>query len=976
MLNTTYKLKKALGFLALFFLLGCKSEKEFPQSKSNTDYVNPFIGTGGHGHTYPGATMPFGMVQLSPDTRLEGWDGCSGYHYTDSIIYGFSHTHLSGTGISDYGDVLLMPTSGKLHFDNGYKGNLDEGYGSRFSHEHEFASPGFYSVKLEDYDIDVALTVTPRVGFHEYTFNKGGTSHVILDLSHRDTLLEHNLEVVNATTIQGKRISKAWADEQYVYFYMQFSKPFIEAVSPDNQVKSTEKIAFSFNTEPGEKIYVKLGLSAVSETGAKANLEAELSDWNFESIKQEAQQNWGKQLDKIQVKGGTADQKTIFYTALYHSLLSPNLYQDVDGKYRGMDLEVHKTKSHTNYSVFSLWDTFRATHPLYTIIEQKRTNDFINTFLDQYEKGGLLPIWELAGNYTGCMIGYHSIPVITDAYVKGIRGYDAQKVFKAMLHSANQDHLGLKSYKSLGYIPADHEAESVSKTLEYAYDDWCISKMAALLNQPETASYFLERSQFYKNIFDPESGFMRAKVNGNWFGPFDPSEVNFNYTEANAWQYSLFVPQDIEGLISLYGGPKPFEKQLDNLFAASTDLVGRQQADITGLIGQYAHGNEPSHHMAYFYNYIGKPHKTQFRIRQILESLYQNSPEGLSGNEDCGQMSSWYVLSAMGFYPVTPGLPYYTLGAPIFDEVAIYMENGNTFKITSKNNSSKHFYVQDVTLNGQSYKKSFLNHETIMKGGSLSFVMSDTPNSNAFLEQPTASIKASLISPVPYFESESKTFTGSQEVVIRGLDYEDEVFYSIDNKDFKRYTSPIIITKSTNFKAYAVRDGKKSYEVQASYFKIDGNRKIDLKTSYVNQYAAGGDNALIDYMRGGNNFRTGTWQGYQGQDLNAIVDLGSVKSLSALGIGFLQDVKSWVYFPKSVLFEGSEDGKAYKTLGKVTHSFSDQLEGSKTHDFEINKKMKLRYIRIKAESYGVNPQWHPGAGEPTWLFADEIYIKP
>ena len=490
MLNTTYKLKKALGFLALFFLLGCKSEKEFPQSKSNTDYVNPFIGTGGHGHTYPGATMPFGMVQLSPDTRLEGWDGCSGYHYTDSIIYGFSHTHLSGTGISDYGDVLLMPTSGKLHFDNGYKGNLDEGYGSRFSHEHEFASPGFYSVKLEDYDIDVALTVTPRVGFHEYTFNKGGTSHVILDLSHRDTLLEHNLEVVNATTIQGKRISKAWADEQYVYFYMQFSKPFIEAVSPVNQVKSTEKIAFSFNTEPGEKIYVKLGLSAVSETGAKANLEAELSDWNFESIKQEAQQTWKKQLDKIQVKGGTTDQKTIFYTALYHSLLSPNLYQDVDGKYRGMDLEVHKTKSHTNYSVFSLWDTFRATHPLYTIIEQKRTNDFINTFLDQYEKGGLLPIWELAGNYTGCMIGYHSIPVITDAYVKGIRGYDAQKVFKAMLHSANQDHLGLKSYKSLGYIPADHEAESVSKTLEYAYDDWCISKMAALLNQPETASYF------------------------------------------------------------------------------------------------------------------------------------------------------------------------------------------------------------------------------------------------------------------------------------------------------------------------------------------------------------------------------------------------------------------------------------------------------------------------------------------------------
>lgn len=976
MFSTNCRLQFLIVFIGMFFLLGCKTDKFSTRSKNITAYVNPFIGTGGHGHTYPGATLPFGMVQLSPDTRLEGWDGCSGYHYSDSIIYGFSHTHLSGTGVSDYGDVLLMPTSGELYFDNGYKGDVDAGYGSRFSHKQETASPGFYSVNLKDYDIDVALSVSPRTGFHEYTFNKGGVSHVILDLTHRDALLDYDIEVVDAITIQGKRISRAWANEQHVYFYMQFSKPFLEAIFPKNEgINSKKKAALSFDTEPGEKLYVKVGLSAVSEIGAKSNLQAELAGWNFEAIKQEAQHKWEKQLGKIQIKGGTVNQKTIFYTALYHSLLSPNLYQDVDGKYRGMDLQVHQTKAHTNYSVFSLWDTFRATHPLYTIVEQNRTNDFINTFIDQYDKGGLLPIWELAANYTGCMIGYHSIPVITDAYVKGIRGYDAQKVFKAMQHSANQDHLGLKSYKSLGYIPADQEAESVSKTLEYAYDDWCISKMARLLNEQEDASYFLERAQYYKNIFDPQNGFMRAKVNGSWFGPFNPSEVNFNYTEANAWQYSLFVPQDIEGLISLYGGPEHFEQQLDNLFNASKDLTGRAQVDITGLIGQYAHGNEPSHHMAYLYNFIGKPYKTQFRIRQILESLYKNAPNGLSGNEDCGQMSSWYVLSAMGFYPVTPGLPYYTIGAPLFEEVAIHLENGNTFKIISENNSSKNFYVQDVTLNGQPYKNSYLNHDIIMNGGSLSFVMGDAPNSNAFSNKPTASIKASLITPVPYFESDSRTFSDSQEVVIRGLEHKDELFYSVDNNNFKRYTSPIIINRTTNFKAYALRNGKKSHEVQAAYFKIDASRKIELKTTYANQYAAGGNNALVDYMRGGDNFRTGSWQGYEGQDFNAIVDLGSIKSFSTLGIGFLQDVKSWIYFPKFVWFEGSEDGKVYKNLGVVTHSFSDQIEASKTYNFEIKKKMNLRYIRIKAESYGVNPQWHPGAGKPTWLFADEIYTK-
>lgn len=969
---------RSIFLLSLAFVCfnGCLLKQSHQNPKLIGDYVNTFIGTGGHGHTYPGATLPFGMVQLSPDTRLEGWDGCSGYHYSDSIVYGFSHTHLSGTGVSDYGDVLLMPTSGKLQLDNGYKTHVDLGYGSRFSHEQESSSPGFYSVTLKDYDIDVALTVTPRTGFHEYTFNKGGDSHVVLDLSHRDELLDYDIEVVNTTTIKGKRISKAWANEQHVYFYIQFSKPFINVTYPEiKALVKSQKIGLTFNTTPQEKIAVKVGLSAVNETGAKVNLETESPGWDFETVRQKAEQIWEKQLGKIEVKGGTSDQKTIFYTALYHSFLSPNLYQDTDGSYRGMDLKVHHTKNHTHYSVFSLWDTFRATHPLYTILEQQRTNDFINTFLDQYNKGGQLPIWELAANYTGCMIGYHSIPVITDAYVKGIRGYDAQHAYQAMLHSANLQHLGLESYKTLGYIPADHEAESVSKTLEYAYDDWCISKMAGLLDDAKTQTHFLKRAQYYKNLFDPVNGFMRAKINGNWFGPFDPAEVNFNYTEANAWQYSLFAPQDINGLIALYGGDTGFENQLDKLFSASTDLAGRQQADITGLIGQYAHGNEPSHHMAYLYNYIGKPYKTQFRVRQILDELYQNMPSGLSGNEDCGQMSSWYVLSAMGFYPVTPGLPYYILGTPLFDEVVIHLENGNSFIINAKGVSDTNFYVQQVLLNGQTHKASFISHDMLMQGGSLDFLMGDRPNPEAFFEAPKVQIENALITPVPYFEARSRTFSDSLEIALRGLKPSDQIFYSMNDKEYVPYEQPFTIKNTSNFKAYALRDTTKSFEVKASYFKIDGSRKIDLKTHYANQYAAGGNNALIDYMRGGDNFRTGSWQGYQGQNFEATVDLGELQFISVIGMGFLQDVKSWIYLPPKVTFECSTDGKKFIKVGELTHKYSDQTEVALTHDFEVKKEIKTRFIRVKASNYGLNPSWHPGAGEPTWLFADEIYVE-
>ncbi|MFU8844916.1 MAG: GH92 family glycosyl hydrolase, partial [Bacteroidales bacterium] len=651
-------------FLFLLAFAGCKSGSQFREERLNNvaAYVNPFIGTDAHGHTYPGATLPFGMVQLSPDTRLEGWDGCSGYHYSDSVVYGFSHTHLSGTGISDYCDILFMPTTGPVLLSNG-SDNPDEGYASRFRHEKEVASAGFYSVFLDDYDVLVELTCTKRVGFHQYTFEPQESRNVIVDLFHRDPVIESWLRVISENEIEGFRRSSSWADDQFLYFYAVFSQSFArfglaveESVITGSSAEGTNvKGFFTFDPIGNKTLLVKVGISAVSVEGARKNLEAEVPHWDFEKIKTDAREAWNAELGKIRVTGGTDEQKTTFYTALYHAYAVPNLFQDVDGNFRGHDLAVHNSKDMTYYTVFSLWDTFRAAHPLYTITQNGRTADFIKTMLTQYSQGGRLPVWELAANETDCMIGYHSIPVIADAWLKGIDSFDVGKAFAAMKHSAELDHFGLMYYKKHGYIPAEEEAESVSKTLEYAYDDWCIAMMAKSLGKMDDYEQYIKRAQSYKNMFDPATGFMRARMNGRWFEPFDPKEVNFNYTEANAWQYSFFAPQDLSGLIGLFKGPDQFETMLDRMFEESHEITGRQQADITGLIGQYAHGNEPSHHMAYLYNYIGKPWKTQDRVRQIMDELYSHQPDGLCGNEDCGQMSAWYVFSAMGFYPVTPG---------------------------------------------------------------------------------------------------------------------------------------------------------------------------------------------------------------------------------------------------------------------------------------------------------------------------------
>jgi predicted alpha-1,2-mannosidase len=969
-----------LLFLINFVLISCNEKtivSQAQKAKNLVSYVNPFIGTGGHGHTYPGATMPFGMMQLSPDTRLDGWDGCSGYHYSDDEIYGFSHTHLSGTGVSDYGDILLMPTN-KQVFNNGADGK--EGYKSKFSHTNEVAEPGFYKVHLEDTNIDVELTVSKRSGMHKYSFPAADNQFVILDLLHRDKVLAAEINRISDTELSGFRFSEAWATDQRLFFSIKTSHPFNDVLqSPPKQgMLGAQKIALNFINPNNETVFIKIGISAVDIEGAKKNLEAEIGNKTFGEVKKTAQEFWEQQLEKIVLEDTNEDNKTNFYTSLYHVSIAPNLYQDVDGRYRGMDLKIHETKDFDYYTVFSLWDTYRAAHPLYTIIEQDKTNDFINTFLAKYDEGGIMPIWDLAGNYTHCMIGYHAVPVIADAYLKGIRKYNVEKAFKAMKHSATRDKLGLDSYKNFGFIPVEKESESVSKTLEYAYDDWTIAQMAKDLGKEEDYKTYTERAQSYKNVFDPNTQFMRGRFRNTWFAPFDPYEVNFNYTEANSWQYSFYVPQDISGFTRLLGGKQQLENQLDNLFSAEDKTSGSHQVDITGLIGQYAHGNEPSHHMAYLYNFVNKPYKTQEKVRQILTELYTNMPDGISGNEDCGQMSAWYIFSSLGFYPVTPGSNQYIIGAPLFEKATINLENGKSFTVQANNQSEENKYIQSVKLNGENYEYSYIKHKDIMKGGSLVFEMTNQPSvwgtKDAFV--PTTKIEAHVIVPVPFISKGKIAFKGSTEVSLGNADEEASIYYSL-GVGFQKYKQPFIISEKASLRVYAEKNSKKSTVIKTDFYKIDPNLKIDLQTEYANQYNAGGDNALIDGVLGAEDFRTGTWQGYFDVDLNAIVDLGKETLIYNLKVSFLKDQRSWIFLPKEVDIFTSLDGINFKKESNWKFKIPKNTDEVKVETVHISKLGTARFIKVIAKKIGKLPEWHLGAKHNgrSWLFVDEIQIN-
>jgi predicted alpha-1,2-mannosidase len=926
----------------------------FSQAQDYAKHVNPFIGTGGHGHTFPGATVPYGMVQLSPDTRIDGsWDGCGGYHYSDNLIYGFSHTHLNGTGVSDYGDIMLMPTMGEPSFDN-------KVYSSTFSHANEKASAGFYAVKLDKHNIDVRLTTSTRVGFHEYTFNEKGLANIILDLNHRDKLLEGRIRVIDDKTIQVLRRSEAWARDQYVYARIEFNVPMKINKNQANSLKNknyySEKVlalSFSKQVKKGEKILVKVSLSPTSYEGAKLN-SSEIKHWNFDKVHQAAIALWNKELSKIEVTSDDKNKLAIFYTALYHTMMQPNIAQDLDGKYRGRDNQIHVAEGFDYYTVFSLWDTFRGAHPLYTLIDKKRTADYINTFIKQYEQGGRLPVWELASNETDCMIGYHSVSVIADAMAKGIKGFDYEKAFEASKASAMRDVLGLDAYKKNGFISIDDEHESVSKTLEYAYDDWCIAQMAYILDKPEDFNYFMKRSQNWKNIFDWETGFMRPKKNGGWDKPFDPREVNNNFTEGNSWQYSFFVPQDIHGMIAAYGGKQKFEAKLDEMFNSESKTTGREQVDVTGLIGQYAHGNEPSHHMAYLYNYVGKPEKTNEKVKYILDNFYTNTPDGLIGNEDCGQMSAWYVLSSMGIYQVTPGKELWSETTPYFDNVKIKFEDG-TFKNPAKDGINKKIIVDKSGEFSKSYRFDF-------------------------------------IIPVPVIQAESKAFKDKLKIEIKAnknnLGLSENIYFRIldennthDKTPFVNYKESFEINKSSKVEAYIERivGGKppKSNTISATFFKKPNNYSINIKSVYNPQYHAGGPEGLLDGILGTENWRKGDWQGYQSQDFEAVVDLKEVKNITEISARFLQDQRSWILMPTKVEYYISEDNVNFTYFGSVANTLDPKVEENTILNFTSNetKGKKARYIKVIAKNFGKLPEWHQGAGGDAFIFVDEITIN-
>jgi len=1031
--------------LALVLCLAVGVTGTLAQTRDYAKWVNPFIGTGGHGHTFPGATMPFGMVQLSPDTRIDNWDGSSGYHYSDDTIFGFSHTHLSGTGIPDGCDILFMPTVGEPQFFAKAGDKTVNGYASKFSHANEKAEPGYYSVILDDDGILAEMTATTRVGFHRYTFPANSEAKITLDLTWRDKTLMSQIDV-KGDRIEGWRRSSSWAKDQTIYFVAQFSERFAapywyqEYIYPEPHITKSQawidtylgehiRAALPFSKPKNRQILLKVAISSVSIEGARKNLEAELPHWDFDKVRADARSAWNKELSKIEVSGGTDEQTTNFYTALYHTMIHPNVFNDVDGKYKGHDGKIHQLPGYElqkparskgtraserttpsaqsgvhpsfvrmgaseQYTVFSLWDTFRAAHPLYTIIDQKRTVDYINSFIRIYEQGGRLPVWELWGEETDTMIGYHAVSVIADAMAKGIKGFDYEKAYAAAKHSAELDHFGLAAYKKRGYISMEDENESVSRTLEYAYNDWCIAQMGKIVFQrrvdlhqinAETAKLkeeiakYERRARYFENLFDKKTGFFRPKKNGGFVEPFAPNEVTFGFTEGNSWQYSFFVSHDVSHLMTLMGGREKFVAKLDELFTTSQKLAGREQADLTGLIGQYADRNEPSHAHAYLYNYAGEPWKTQKYVRQIMDNFYRNAPDGLIGNEDCGQMSAWYILSASGFYPVAPGEPYYCFGTPLFPEVKYKLENGRTFTIRARNVSGKNLYIAAAKLNGTLHKKAFITQDDLMKGGVLEFTMTNSPVNGAFTAFPASSLDIDSVA-VPAIEGD-RTFRDKTTVTLSTITPRAHIMYTTDGwtptANATAYTGSFTVDRTTTVNAIAIMPhGTTSFKVDALLTKRPNDWTVRVVSGYSTQYTGGGENAIVDGIRGTVNFASGEWQGIQGKPYEAVVDLQRTTEISEVGASFLQVAVPWIWMPDRVEFEVSSDGVNFTRVADIKPFFSRREMTPTIKEYRQKiASTKARFVRLRAFNFGKIPAWHAGAGGEPWIFIDEILIR-
>lgn len=801
--------------IAFFVCSSCTSGKYSP-----VDYVDPFIGTGFHGHTYPGATVPFGAVQLSPDTRAGNWDACAGYHYDDTTLKGFSHTHLSGTGCIDLGDILFRPTT--------LKPDLTAESICRpanFSHKDERASAGYYSVILKDEGIKAELTATTHTGMHRYTFPSGKPVTIIVDLAHlldNEYIYEAELERTTSNEIVGMRRTRGWTDNQYVYFAAQFSEPFqtVEFVQ-DKKIVSAEtkqvgtdlQAILTFADKDGEPIIAKVGLSLVSVDNARKNLAEEVKDFNFDAVCAAARNDWEQALSSITVEGGGTDDLKNFYTAIYHAMVVPNVVSDVNGEYRRHNMQIGQLpKGKMQYSTFSLWDTFRAWNPLMTLIDTALVNNMVNSYLDIYDASGELPIWPLSAAETGTMIGYHSVSVIADAYLKGIRGFDAEKALDAMKVSSEKNKKGADYYIKYGFIPSNIKKESISCLLEFAYDDWCIARMAQEMGKEDVYRKYIERSQNYINVFDGSTKFFRGKrMDGNWETSFNPFEVGRSYTEATAWQYRFSVPYDVNGMVQLFGGKEKFITALDSIFIADPNVHG-DLADITGLIGQYAHGNEPSHHIAYLYDYVGQPWKTQEMTRHLLDEMYQPTPGGISGNEDCGQMSAWYILSGLGIYSVCPGSNEFALTTPLFEKAVLKLANGKRLTLLA-NDPKKNIYIHKVELNGKQIDTNFITYAQLMEGGELRFTLSDKPDKSRGISEeasPYSYTKEKVVS-IPYVDRDLNLFMDKVTVALATTTEGAELRYTLDGTEPTEksllYDKPFKVDMTTQIKAKGFKEG-------------------------------------------------------------------------------------------------------------------------------------------------------------------------
>ena len=967
-------------------LLGCTSLAQEAQWTSIHD-INPFIGTGGHGHTHPSAQAPFGMIQLGPNTRFEGWDGCSGYHFTDDKLYGFSCTHLSGTGVSDYGDLLMLPSSTPTR----------EGDHLSFDKSSEVATPGYYRVTLDD-GTTIEATAGDRSGMLKIQFGSSEAPGLMIDLNFRDRVLGQRFTYLGNGLWQGHRISEGWAREQHFYFTIDLSD-FSEEAEP-----LTDGVWWLPLNEGRTEATVRVAMSGTSEEGSLTNFVYELDSLPFEEMKKMTEEKWKVELAKSKVKSASADDRAIFATALYHAYSVPNLWSDVDGSYRGADGVIYQDTVHRHYTVYSLWDTYRTAHPLYTITQPERTQEFVYGMLDMYTQRGRLPIWELAGNETNCMIGYHSVSVLADAIAKGYHT-DTARTLEAMRATAEMDVFGLEKYREMGFLSVEDESESVSKTVEYAYDDACIAWTAERLGDWSVVSRYRQRASAYRSLMDPETGLARPRANGDFYAPYEPREVNNHFTEANAYQYSFSPVHDIEGWMEVLTNFRaaregwntlPRKKQarfvktrhevledvLDELFTAPSETTGRDQADITGLIGQYAHGNEPSHHIAYLYNATNAPSKTSYWVDEILRTQYQNAPDGLSGNEDCGQMSAWYVMASMGLYPLVPGQPHYQLSTPTWDEIQLELATGNTLRISTQGVGP---YLGDYQTQSETpihKQKRFVTHEQLLEGGNWLVNRSSTPGNWEFTQRYRTSLN-NPSPPAPIIRVD-RTFakTGKVEILPTGS-YEIWRYNRFENVRWKkdRKGRERIGTAYNNGFVTAVTPhyGYGNHIAKAVFTRRDDNYSAKwLQGQPTSQYTAGGPGALVDGIQGDTDWRKGHWVGIQGEDALLEITLKQPKTADQISVGVLKDIRAWIALPSEVEVELLFDAvDSWQSLGTLQPQNPLGEEESKREDlvFKCNSNRPVKKIRVRYSNAGPLQAWHPGAGYPSYFFLDEVRVE-